>query len=194
MGRREEFKLFMDGRLGDGNSMDIVMCRLEELDYFEVPASINHHGKYSGGLYDHSYEVAVQLLDLTERLDLKWDRPESPYIIGMFHDICKCQTYKRVPSKEFDDNNMIKIQVKTPHDEWIYDKFNLLPGHGDTSVILTQQIIGPLTKEETLCIRWHMGAFDDKENWNLYSNAVQLCPNVLYTHTADMIASQICNT
>lgn len=182
MGRREEFKLFMDGWLGDGNSMDIVMCRLEELDYFEVPASINYHGKYSGGLYDHSYEVAVQLLDLTERLDLKWDRPESPYIIGMFHDICKCQTYKRVPSDNLE------------HDEWIYDKFNLLPGHGDTSVILTQQIIGPLTKEETLCIRWHMGAFDDKENWNLYSNAVRLCPNVLYTHTADMIASQICNT
>ena len=85
MGRREEFKLFMDGRLGDGNTMDGVIRRLEELDYFEAPASINHHGRYSGGLYDHSYEVAVQLLDLTERLDLKWDSVISDSEILLFY-------------------------------------------------------------------------------------------------------------
>ena len=49
----------------------------------------------------------------------------------------------------------------------------------------------PLTEEEMLCIRWHMGAFDDKENWNSYGRSVTLFPNVLYTHTADMIAARI---
>ena len=49
----------------------------------------------------------------------------------------------------------------------------------------------PLTEEEMLCIRWHMGAFDDKENWNSYGRAVTNFPNVLYTHTADMIAARI---
>lgn len=178
--RKEEFKLFMPYHFSEGHSMDDIIRDLEELDYFDAPASLNHHGRYSGGLYDHSYEVTMQLLDLTKKLDLKWDRPESPYIIGMFHDICKCQTYKRVPKD-------------SEHDEWIYDKFNLLPGHGDTSVILTQQILGSLTDEEIMCIRWHMGAFDDKENWKCYSGAIKLYPNVLYTHTADMIASQIHN-
>ena len=50
-----------------------------------------------------------------------------------------------------------------------------------------------LTDEEIACIRWHMGAFDEKENWKHYSYAVSQYPNVLYTHTADMIASQIHN-
>ena len=40
-------------------------------------------------------------------------------------------------------------------------------------------------------IRWHMGAFDDRENWKYYSAAVKKYPNVLYTHVADMTASQI---
>jgi hypothetical protein len=48
-----------------------------------------------------------------------------------------------------------------------------------------------LTEEEVLCIRWHMGAFDDKENWNKFTAAVHKYTNVLWTHQADMIASQV---
>jgi len=48
-----------------------------------------------------------------------------------------------------------------------------------------------LTEEEVLCIRWHMGAFDEKENWNAYGKAIEKYPNVLWTHTADMVASKI---
>ena len=78
---------------------------------------------------------------------------------------------------------------------WIYNKNKLLPGHGDKSVMMAQQIMavtaGGLANEEMYCIRWHMGAFDDRKNWSCYSAAVKKYPNVLYTHTADMIASQI---
>lgn len=186
MSRVDEFRMFMCDHLINDISIDSVVQQLDEMDYFEAPASVGHHGNYSGGLYDHSYEVTVQLLDLSDALGLKWERPESPYIIGMFHDLCKCRSYKKIP-KSSDDRSEVG-------DEWIYDKFNLLPGHGDTSVILTQQVVGPLTEEEIMCIRWHMGAFDDKEKWSCYSEVVKLFPNVLYTHTADMIASQICGT
>lgn len=48
-----------------------------------------------------------------------------------------------------------------------------------------------LTEEERLCIRWHMGAFDNKENWNCYGAAIEEYPNVLWTHTADMVASRV---
>ena len=48
-----------------------------------------------------------------------------------------------------------------------------------------------LTDEEIACIRWHMGAFDDQKNWDYYGRAIEKYPNVLYTHTADMIASRI---
>ena len=49
-----------------------------------------------------------------------------------------------------------------------------------------------LTDEEIACIRWHMGAFEkDPKMWDYYSRAIEIYPNVLYTHTADMIASRI---
>ena len=48
-----------------------------------------------------------------------------------------------------------------------------------------------LTEEEILCIRWHMGAYDDKENWNTIGAAIEKYPNVLFTHTADMMAARI---
>lgn len=48
-----------------------------------------------------------------------------------------------------------------------------------------------MTEEEAECIRWHMGAFDEKENWQWFTQAIHKFPNVLYTHQADMIASHI---
>lgn len=62
--------------------------------------------------------------------------------------------------------------------------------NGDKSVMMLQQHM-QLTDEELLCIRWHMGAFDDKSMWNNYGQAVAQFPNVLYTHTADMVAARI---
>ena len=48
-----------------------------------------------------------------------------------------------------------------------------------------------LTMEEIACIRYHMGAFTDKSEWNDYTRAVKAYPNVLWTHQADMLASHV---
>ena len=48
-----------------------------------------------------------------------------------------------------------------------------------------------LTDEEIMCIRYHMGAFADKSEWNDYTRAVSQYPNVLWTHQADMLASHV---
>nr|DAR68166.1 MAG TPA: hypothetical protein [Caudoviricetes sp.] len=42
-----------------------------------------------------------------------------------------------------------------------------------------------------MCIRYHMGAFTDKSEWNDYTRAVSQYPNVLWTHQADMLASHV---
>lgn len=42
-----------------------------------------------------------------------------------------------------------------------------------------------------MCIRYHMGAFCPKEEWNDYTRAVRAYPNVLWTHQADMLASHV---
>lgn len=71
-----------------------------------------------------------------------------------------------------------------------------MKGHGERSAALAEAILNDtgalsLTEEERLCIRWHMGAFDDKENWNCYGAAIAEYQNVLWTHTADMVASRV---
>ena len=149
------------------------MCWLKDNGYFIKPASIHHHGTYEGALFDHSICVTGVLLKYTDNLKLRWERPESPYIVGMFHDLCKLDNY-----------------VKTDDEHWEYNNATILPGHGEKSVILLQRFM-QLTEEEIYCIRWHMGAFDDKSNWNSYGQAVTHYPNVLYTHTADMYAARI---
>ncbi len=171
----KDFREFMQNRV---NNSIVLSNFLDELGYFTAPASISHHSNYIGGLYDHSKQVAIELENLTIKLNLRWDHSRSPFTVGMLHDLCKCDDYV------MDDNGV-----------WIYNKNKLLPGHGDKSVMLAQQVMSPvqggITDEEMYCVRWHMGAFDNKENWSCYSAAVRAYPNVLYTHTADMIASQI---
>lgn len=148
---------------------------LDKIGFFTAPASTKYHGAYEGGLFDHSLATAEALVELTEKLDLKWERPESPYIVGMFHDLCKCDNYV----KDFET------------DKYIYNPDIIIPGHGEKSVMILQKYIA-LTDEEIACIRWHMGAYEtDTKMWNYYDKAIRKYPNVLYTHTADMIASKI---
>ena len=141
--------------------------------FFTAPASTKYHGAYPGGLFDHSYRVTHNLLRLTKNMKLIWDRKESPYLVGMLHDLCKTDQYRAT------------------EDGFEYMKDLPLPGHGEKSIIVAQMMGVKLTDEEMLCIRWHMGAFDDKANWNSYGNAIKIFPNVLWTHTADMMASHI---
>ena len=140
--------------------------------FFNAPASTKYHGNYFGGLFDHSYNVTKELCNLTKHSE--WQVERSPYIVGMFHDLCKIDSYAYNEDKQmFEHNNDV-----------------LIDGHGSKSIIYLSRYIN-LTEEEALCIRWHMGAFDDKENWNYYTKAVQKYENVLWTHTADMVVSQV---
>jgi 23S rRNA maturation-related 3'-5' exoribonuclease YhaM len=150
-----------------------LMRDLKNMGFFDAPASTKYHGNYPGGLFEHSYMVTIALLSLTKKLNLYWKRPASPYLVGMLHDLCKTDQY-----------------VQKEDGTYEYAKNLPLTGHGDKSVILAQKLTF-LTDEEVLCIRWHMGAYDEKENWNALGAAIEKYPNVLYTHTADMIASRI---
>lgn len=148
---------------------------LKALGFFDAPASTKYHGAYEGGLFDHSLEVTKALVDLTDKLGLTWSRPESPYIVGMYHDLCKCDSY----------------YYDIESDSYEYNEYQILDGHGSKSIIIAQKYIS-LTDEEIACIRWHMGAYEtDTKLWNYYGRAIEEYPNVLYTHTADMIASKI---
>lgn len=118
---------------------------------------------------------------------LKWQRKESPAVVGMLHDVCKMDDYviqQEIVSVD-QDGGPVYGQGQA-----VWNEDALWPGHGDKSLIMLMGHI-ELTVEEKLCIRYHMGAFTDSKEWKFYTEAVKKCPNVLYTHTADMIATKI---
>ena len=146
-------------------------------DFFKAPASTKYHGAYAGGLFDHSMNVANALCYFTgAQLANPWMRPESPLLVGIFHDACKIGKYA----------------VNTTNDDFIWapsEDFAIYGGHGAESLIRVQQWI-QLTQEEAMCIRFHMGAYE-KEDWEAFDKAIKKYPNVLWTHMADMAASKL---
>ena len=77
-----------------------IIDQLQYMGFFEAPAAIHHHGAFTGGLFRHSATVMNMLLVYTEQLELDWGRKESPYIVGMFHDLCKTDDYVPVSSSK----------------------------------------------------------------------------------------------
>ncbi len=143
--------------------------------FFTCPASAGHHGAFEGGNFWHSRMVAMLLREYTDRLGLEWERPESPEIIGWLHDLCKMDEY-------------ILVRDGKPHYEHRRDTG--IPGHGTKSAVMALSRMY-LTDEEIRCICWHMGAFTGKDLWGGYTEAVKKYPNILWTHQADMVASNV---
>ena len=152
--------------------LSYLLDYLKTTSFYEDPASSKYHGAYKGGLYEHSKNVLKNLLSLTHKNRLLWNDPESPYIIAWAHDICKIGAY-----------------LPDGFRGYVWNQ-NHPRGHGDLSVIMTEKVID-LTQEEKACIRWHMGAFDERSNWTGYTEAIRNFENVLWVHTADMMAAHI---
>jgi hypothetical protein len=124
---------------------------------------------------------------------------ESLFFIGFGHDVCKADIYypKEQWHKEKNSQTGRQEWVSTPGYE-IKDPFPI--GHGEKSVILLNKVID-LTKEEMLCIRWHMSSFEhgvivDPMLKYAFEEAQYMSPLVRLVHCADLIAvtmSQIFN-
>lgn len=155
--------------------------------FFVKPASIKHHGNQMGGLFDHSFEVMEDLVEMTEKFGIPWTNPRSPYIVGMFHDLCKLDDYV--------DENMEDVFIMgsgspiSKNPKWVHNRNVILTGHGDKSVIMLSQFM-TLTEEEIMCIRFHMGAYETS-SWEQWNAAIEKYESVLWTHTADMYASKV---
>lgn len=154
--------------------MALVAAKLRETSFYQMPASTKYHNNFAGGLLDHSVGVWLNLERLTNQENLNWQNPSSPFVIAMLHDACKIDAYF------------------FNRDYGVWEHSDKHPGgHGDLSLKIAEQLGIELTDEEKACIRWHMGAFDEKENWGEYTNAIHKYPNVLWTHTADMMSAHI---
>lgn len=155
-----------------------LMERLERSDFFDAPASTNHHEAYEGGLVEHSVKVWRKLCEIVPAG--KYD-PETLTIVALFHDVCKVGYYTTEMRNKKIDGKWVQVPFYTVDDKFPY-------GHGEKSVYLLNQVI-KLTEEEAVSIRFHMGAYEGQNIWNTLGNAYKKYPLAFYLHMADMKAT-----
>ena len=150
--------------------------KLKDIGYFSAPASKGHHLAETGGLVKHSINVTRNILTLTDAYAFKWKRPESPYLIGMLHDLVKCKCYAERVDGGYG---------------YVFPGWQ---GHGEASVMIALfDLKLDLTKEEIVAIRHHMGLWDVPEKVKKdYGEAVAENPQaIIIAHTADWWAAKI---
>ena len=162
---------------------------LENSDFFTAPASTKFHLNREGGLCEHSINVYYRLKELVENEKSDWAKnvsAESIAIIALLHDVCKTGMYV------VDYRNQ-----KQPDGSWqkvpFYAIDELLPyGHGEKSVYIINGYMR-LTREEAICINWHMGGYDERVKGGSYAiaKAYEKFPLAVLTHVADALASYL---
>lgn len=154
-----------------------AMDKLKAIGYYDAPASKGHHLAVKGGLVQHSLNVTDRLIELSDVMEIGWSRDESPYLVGMLHDLVKCQCYKLNP----DGKTYSYVQPK-----W--------PGHGVASVMIATVELGiKLNPDEAAAIIHHMGAFGLSDRaMDEFNAALALWPGqIIATHTADWAAARL---
>lgn len=179
------------GRTG----VERVLSGLEELGFFEAPASTRFHGSVPGGLLAHSLSVydqalAVREVEIAKKPELAQALPlASVTIAALLHDVCKAEVYKEVEKFRKDKDGKWE-KYKTYGVD--YSSFPF--GHGEKSVIRLLKFGLEMTDEEMLAIRWHMQGFDlsdSPEARGNYGAACDKTPLVGLVMAADMLASHV---
>lgn len=156
--------------------------KLRDVGYFEAPAARKHHLAEPGGLAIHSTNVTYWLLKLSETMEVRWPRPESPYLVGMLHDLVKCFCYRPITGAGQDKVEYKKVDTK-------------YAGHGLASCMFARDLGIELQPIEFRSIEYHMGAFglsaEELKAYDAVLNYKDSTLNLYATHTADMIASHV---
>lgn len=163
---------------------------LEGSDFFTAPASTKYHLAREGGLCEHSLNVYYRLKDLVANEKSDWAKNvsgESIAIIALLHDLCKIGMYViEYRNQKQADGSWQKVPY--------YNIDEMLPyGHGEKSVYIINGYMR-LTREEAMCINWHMGGYDERVrggNGTVIAKAYTQYPLAVLTHIADAMASYL---
>lgn len=168
--------------------VDTVIQSLRNTDFYMAPSSANRHGNYENGLLDHSilvFSLAMREYNNIVEMDENYANyitQESVTITTLLHDVCKCGFYKKDTKWK-----------KGPQGNWISytgysidDRFPI--GHGEKSVIMLQMWGLSMTPEEMIAIRYHMGAWEGKDDYG-YRNSVDTVPLLAIIMSADLKSS-----
>lgn len=181
---KNEFVSLLGGTGREG--MPKLLEWLESTDFYTAPASTQFHGVYAGGLLVHSLSVYRYLQNFTKAVKVD---ENSVKIIGLLHDVCKIGFFTRQVR-----NVKIPGERRWEEEESYAIDDQLPMGHGEKSVYMIMKYI-PLTDEEALAVRWHMGGFDDAARayagGKAQSNAYRQYPVAAALNIADMYVTYI---
>lgn len=185
----EEFRSFWKYDVMERPGKDAMLNFLETSDFFTAPASTKFHGAYPGGLCEHSLNVARYVMLLSETVYCAEGKMgmdlNSAVFCALLHDVCKVGLYRETSRRQKEpDGRWQEIRA------YEYDKTALPMGHGEKSVYIIQREGMRLTDEEALAIRWHMGAYRDKNAGDM-DTAFDTSSMALILHLADMLASHM---
>jgi hypothetical protein len=151
------------------------------------------HLSQRGGLVIHSLHVYSAILDITKSTDVTFSGIQFPAetlaITALCHDFCKIHFYGTEPKWRKDANGRWE-----QYQAWVVkDQFPF--GHGEKSANLAQRFI-QLTMEESLAIRWHMGAFEPGVAFGYptgfaFAEACRMTPLVRLLFAADQLATAV---
>ena len=165
---------------------------LESTDFFTAPASTRFHLAREMGLCEHSLNVYYRLRELVENEKSDWAKNvsgETIAIIALLHDVCKIDMYSvDYRNVKQHDGSWQKVPYYVIDEKMPY-------GHGEKSVYIVNGFIR-LTREEAMCINWHMGGFDDRVKGGSYSiaKAFEQYPLAVLLHVSDIMASYLDET
>ena len=148
-------------RSTERQGIEEVISYLEKSGFFTAPASTKYHLSYEGGLMEHSmnvYDMAIGLLGpiVSMKPEVEEKLPEKSIIIAaLLHDICKANIYKK--TQKWNKNDQGQWEQFGTYET---DYSRMPVGHGEKSVIMLLSLGLKLTIDETVAIRWHMGAWD----------------------------------
>ncbi len=178
----------------DRSGSDKLFEYIRGSDFYTAPASTRYHSCHSGGLLEHSLNVAECLLNKLN--NPVWSNilndvgRESILVCALLHDICKANFYGvEMRNKKIYSENGKKIDSNGRYD-WesvpyyiMEDKMPL--GHGEKSVMILDDFI-KLKPVERYAIRWHMLFTEPKELYGTIGVAIRKHPLCLALSQADL--------
>lgn len=192
----------------EGANIEGLINKLDNMGFFEAPASTVYHCSIKGGLCLHSLNVYDNLLKLAEdkssgivdpdRFYIKNScvEKESIIIVALLHDIVKSSMYEQyfknekkyspAGSKRDEGGNYDWVATKSYKVKEAKDRF-LFSTHGHNSEYMINSFI-PLKIEESIAVIHHMGYAEELELKDL-SAIYDRYPLALLLYTADLIST-----
>ena len=144
--------------------------------------------------------------DITLPANWQWKNSDADKVLTLDSPVSAVAVYEGADKANYSTTELT-ITITTSHTgettlknvkengEWIQvptfknERPEFPYGHGEKSVDILRDYI-QLTLNEKLAIRYHMGPYDSKENWNDLGYAQELSPLAFWLHVADAYVSR----